>query len=95
MQKNIKWVLHTLNINIDQLATIINKEGGRDTDKPIIYAEKCENKGCGSSFFSNTQDHMMRQSNGYPNLCPGCREADRREKKRNYARNRTRRVSAY
>ena len=90
MVKDINWVLNTLNINIQQLTDIINQTGGRDPERPIIYAEKCHNRECGATFFSNTQDHMMRRANGYPDLCPGCREVDRKEKKRKYAKGRTR-----
>lgn len=89
MQRDLEWVLINLDISIEELTKIINQEGGRPHDRPIIYAEQCANISCGARFFSNTQDHQMRASNGYPNLCPGCREVDRREKKRQYAKNRT------
>lgn len=92
MEKNLKWVLDRLGVDIKELARIINEEGGRDPYRPIIYPERCDNKSCNNQFFSNSQDHNMRINNGYPTLCPSCREIDRKEKKRRYAKNRVKKV---
>lgn len=81
----LKSYLNMLNITFNELVQELNTAGGRDPNQPIIYAETCENPNCQNRFISTTQDHFMRKNNGYQNLCPSCREIDRREKKRLYA----------
>ncbi|MBP1931880.1 hypothetical protein [Ammoniphilus resinae] len=88
---DVKKILQMHHLTADQLADIVNQAGGRDPHKPIIFSITCQNDKCKEVFFSNTQDHRMRSSQGYSHLCPRCRIEVRRENKQKYARNRKKR----
>jgi len=87
---NIHVILERAGITVDELVAAINLAGGREPGKPILYAEICENAGCGTLFFSVTQDHYMRINNGFPTHCPSCREIIRRNVKAEWKRRRSR-----
>lgn len=78
---NIKSLLEKAEITLDQLVDIINQEGGRDLNTPILFSEQCQ--GCGCRFFSISQDHFLRIKNGYPTHCSSCRIIERRRTKLN------------
>lgn len=80
----LEELLQQHGISIDELVSLINTEGGRPVHKPIIVKEYCQK--CNALFFSNIQDHNMRIAGGYSTQCPGCREIERRNVRRENAR---------
>lgn len=87
MEKTIQALLEQSDVTLDELLSAINRAGGRDPERPILYSETCQVPTCGNLFFSVTQDHFMRINNGYPTHCPKCREGIRRNKKAELKRN--------
>lgn len=81
----LEVLLQQYGIAIDELVTFINMQGGRPIHKPIIMKENCQK--CGTLFFSNTQDHNMRIAGGHATRCPGCRELERKDIRRQNSRN--------